>query len=146
MSTPTELYILRNELSRRKLSPTSATAHYSSPDNAIGLVAQCELSGCVKLGEFLEAVGRTFSHIPGNPATVGVVRWPSAGDTAGYRLRRPKLTPVSLISMSTPHELSRLVRYFNWCEVGRCDATWDHAFSIAYNTPPLVRSHNSTSP
>jgi len=98
------------------------------------------------LGELLEAVGRQFSHRPGNPATVGVVRWPSADDTAGYRLRRPKLTPVSLISMSTPHELSRLVRYVNWCEVGRCDATWDHAFSIAYNTPPLVRSHNSTSP
>jgi len=46
----TELYILRSELSQRKLSPTLATAHYSSPDNAIGLVAQCELSGYVKLG------------------------------------------------------------------------------------------------
>jgi len=46
----------------------------------------------------LEAVGGKFSHRPGNPATVGVVRWPSAGDTAGYRLGRPKLTPVSLIS------------------------------------------------
>ena len=33
------------------------------------------------------------------PHEVGVVRWPSAGDTVGYRLRRPKLTPVSLISM-----------------------------------------------
>jgi len=52
-----------------------------------------ELSGYVKL----EAVGRKYSH--SNPATVGVVRWPSASDTAGYRLRRPKLTPVSLISM-----------------------------------------------
>jgi len=87
--------ILWSELSRRKLSPTLATAHYSCPDNDIGLVAQCELSSYV----ILESVGRKFSHRPGNPATDGVVRWPSAGDTAGYRLRRPKLTPVSLISM-----------------------------------------------
>ena len=91
----TELYILRSELSRCRLSPTLATAHYSSPDNAIGLVAQCAHSGHVKL----EAVGRKFSHRPGNSITVGVVRWPSAGDTAGYRLRRPKLTPFTLISM-----------------------------------------------
>ena len=40
-----------------------------------------------------------FSHRPDNPATIGVERWPSAGDTAGYRVRQPKLTPVSLISM-----------------------------------------------
>jgi len=33
---------------------------------------------------------------------VGVVRWPSAGDTAGYRLRRPELTPVSLILILVP--------------------------------------------
>ena len=39
-----ELYIPWSELSRRKLSPTLATAHYSFPDNAI------ELSGYVKLG------------------------------------------------------------------------------------------------
>jgi len=32
-----------------------------------------------------------------NPATVGAVRWPSAGDTAGYRVRRLKLTPVHSI-------------------------------------------------
>jgi len=32
-----------------------ATAHYSCPDNAIGLVAQCELSGHVKFGDLLEA-------------------------------------------------------------------------------------------
>ena len=43
---------------------------------------------------------RKFSHKPGNRATVGVVRRPSAGDTAGYRLRRPKLTPVSLMSVT----------------------------------------------
>jgi len=73
------------------LSPTLATAHYSCPDTAIGLVAsQCD----VKLGWLLEAVGRKFSHEPGNPATVEAVRWPSAGDTAGYRLCRPKLTLI----------------------------------------------------
>jgi len=92
----TQLYILWSELSWRKLSSMLATsAHYSCPDNAIWLVAQCELSGYVEL----EAVGRKFSHRPGNSATVGVVRWPSVGDTAGYRLCRPKLTPVSLVSM-----------------------------------------------
>ena len=36
----------------------------------------------------MEVVGRKFSHRPGNPATVGVVRWPAAGDTAGSSLRR----------------------------------------------------------
>ena len=45
-----ELYILWSELSRRQLSPTSTTAHYSCPDNTIGLVAQYELSRYVKLG------------------------------------------------------------------------------------------------
>jgi len=35
----------------------------------------------------LEVVGRKFSHRPGNPAAVGVVRWPAAGDTAGSSLR-----------------------------------------------------------
>ena len=38
----------------------------------------------------MEAVGRKSSHRRGNPATLGVVRWTSAGDTVGYRLRRPK--------------------------------------------------------
>ena len=47
----TELYIMCwSELSRRDLSPTLATAHHSSPDNVIGLVARRELSGYVKLG------------------------------------------------------------------------------------------------
>jgi len=47
----TELYILWSELSwRRKLSPTLATAEYSCPGNAIGLVAQCKHNGYVKLG------------------------------------------------------------------------------------------------
>ena len=36
----TELYILRSEFSRRKLSPTLASAHYSCPDYAIGLVGR----------------------------------------------------------------------------------------------------------
>jgi len=49
-SPVTELYILWSELSQHRLSPTLATAHYSSPDNANGLAAQCELSGYVKLG------------------------------------------------------------------------------------------------
>ena len=60
--------------------------HYPSPNNAIGLVAQCELGGYVKLGCWLsEAVGRKFSHRPGSGirAIVGVVRWPPAGNT-GY--------------------------------------------------------------
>jgi len=49
MQQKTAFYsILRSELSRCQLSPTLATAHYSSPDNATGLVAQCELSGYVK--------------------------------------------------------------------------------------------------
>jgi len=51
-----ELYTVWSELSRRKLSPTSATAHYCCPNNAIGLLAQCELSGHVKLGQLFEAV------------------------------------------------------------------------------------------
>ena len=45
----TELYIPWSERSRRKLSPTLASAHYSCPDNAIGLV-----------GRQLEAVGRKY--------------------------------------------------------------------------------------
>ena len=100
LSTPpvTHLYTLSYIFYGVSLAGVSCAAHYSCPDNAIGLVAQCELSGYAKLGWLLEAVGRKFSHRPGNPATVGVVRWPSAGDTAGYRLRRPKFTPVSLIS------------------------------------------------
>jgi len=44
-----DIYSVGGEHSRRKLSPMLATAHYSCPDNAVGLVAQCELSGYVKL-------------------------------------------------------------------------------------------------
>ena len=79
------LYILCwSELSRRKLSPTLAT-----PTTLVltTLVAQYELSRR-KIGLLLEVVGRKFLHRPGNPATVGVVRWPAAGDTAGSSLRR----------------------------------------------------------
>ena len=43
--------ILWSELSRRKLSPTLASSHYSCPDNAIGLV-----------GRQLDAVGWKFSY------------------------------------------------------------------------------------
>jgi len=53
----------------------------------------------LNLANFWRQLGRQFSHRPDKPVTVGVVRWPLAGDTAGYRLRRPKVTPVSLISM-----------------------------------------------
>jgi len=40
-----------------------------------------------------------WRQLGGNFHTVGVARWPSTGDTRGYRLCRPKLTPVNLISM-----------------------------------------------
>ena len=85
MHQPRRLYILCwREHSRRKLSPTLAT-----PTTLVltTLVAQCELSRR-KIGLLLEVVGRKFSHRHGNPATVGVVRWPAAGDTAGSSLRR----------------------------------------------------------
>ena len=58
----TELYILWSELCRHKLSPTLATIHYCCRDNAIGLVAQSELSGYVKFGYLLKAVGWKFSY------------------------------------------------------------------------------------
>jgi len=41
--------------------------------------------GMLNWASILETVGQKFSHGPSNPDTVGVVRWPSAGDTAGYR-------------------------------------------------------------
>ena len=63
---------------RRRWPPPTTPA---SPDNAIGLVAHCELGGYVKLGWLLEAAGRTFSHRHANPARVGVVRWSSACDS-----------------------------------------------------------------
>ena len=82
-----------------------ATAHYSCPYNAVLLVAQCELIVHIKVGYLLEVVGVKFSYSNLEP-TVGVVRWSSVGDTAGYRLRRPKLTPVSLISMGRSRNTS----------------------------------------
>ena len=60
-----------SELTRRKLSPMLATAHHSGPDSAI---AQCELSGYVKLGWLLEAVQQIFSHRSGNPAVALVMQ------------------------------------------------------------------------
>ena len=84
-SNARRLYILCwRQYSRRKLSPTLAT---STTLALTTLVAQCELSRR-KIGLLLEVVGRKLSHSPGNPVTVGVVRWPAAGDTAGSRLRR----------------------------------------------------------
>ena len=47
----TELYILSSKLSRHKLLPTLASAHYSCHDNATGLV-----------GRQLEAAGQKFSY------------------------------------------------------------------------------------
>jgi len=44
----------------------------------------------------LEAVWWKFSHRPGNPATVEVARWQSAG-------YRRKLSPVTLIAMMAMH-------------------------------------------
>ena len=102
---PRRLYILCwSELSWRKLSPTLAT-----PSTLVltTLVAQCELSRR-KIRLLLEVVGRKFSHRLGNPATVGVVRWPAAGDTAGSSLRRlsslqhRKYNLLARISLVTP--------------------------------------------
>jgi len=56
----TELCIIWSELSRRKLSPTLATAHCSCSDNATGLVAQCELSGLLNWGSFWRQLGGNF--------------------------------------------------------------------------------------
>ena len=82
---PRRLYILCwREHSLRKLSPTLVTP---ATLVLITLVAQYELSRR-KIGLLLEVVGRKFSHRPGNPVTIGVVRWPAAGDTTGSSLRR----------------------------------------------------------
>jgi len=44
-----------------QLLPTFASAHYSGPDNAIGLVvAQCELSGYVKFGCLLAQLAEFY--------------------------------------------------------------------------------------
>jgi len=84
-SGPRRLYILCwREHSRRKLSPTLAAPTTLALTT---LVAQCELSRR-QIGLLLEVVGRKFSHRPGNPAAVRVVRWPAVGDTAGSSLRR----------------------------------------------------------
>jgi len=112
----TELHILWSELSWRelKLSPTLATAHYSCPDNAIGNAL------------LLEAVGWKFSHRPGNPARVGVVRWPSAGDTAGYGPRRPKLTRVFLISMGKAYYVRLSSGAQRWRLCKDAHVVWSH--------------------
>jgi len=80
-----ELYILWSELNRRKLSPTLATAH-SCPDNAIGLVAHVNLAGMLNWASFGRQLGGNFHT---DLATLPQLEWPSVGDTAGYRIRRP---------------------------------------------------------
>jgi len=52
LSTPpvTHLYTLSYIFYGVSLAGINCAAHYSCPDNAIGLVAQCELSGYAKLG------------------------------------------------------------------------------------------------
>ena len=86
----------------------------------------------------MEAVGRKFSHWPGNPATVGVVRWPSAGDTTGYKLRRPKLTPVYLISMAWADIQQCHERTERWLQL-----TQQPLFALEINQfSPLCSTHN----
>jgi len=48
----TELYILWTELSRRKLSPALATAHYSCPDNAVEVIANVNSASVLNLASF----------------------------------------------------------------------------------------------
>ena len=60
----TELYIPWVKLSRRQLSPALATAHYCCPDNAIGLVDQCELSKNGKGSPYSTAERRVPELIP----------------------------------------------------------------------------------
>ena len=86
------------------LSPTMATANV-------------KMTGMLNWASFLEAVGWKFSHRPGNPATVGVVRWPSAGHTVGYGLRRAKLIPVYLLSTPLAHSANYIILSFAF--VGR---------------------------
>jgi len=52
------------------------------------------VSSCSPGGTCAEIFPQTWQ-----PSTLGAVIWPSADDAVGYRLRPPKLTPVSLISM-----------------------------------------------
>jgi len=66
----TELYSQSSELSRHKLSPTLASAHYSCPDNAIGLV-----------GRQLEAVGWKFSYYYQRLCRLNVTHNPHKLDT-----------------------------------------------------------------
>ena len=96
----TELYIPWSELSWRKLLSTLATARYSCPNNAIRLVAQCELSRYVKLVIWRQ-LGRNFHT---DLATLHswnsktAICWRHCG-----LLATPFLSPVSLISMGNTH-------------------------------------------
>jgi len=86
-----EVSLVNVSCRRRWPPPTS--------DNAIGLVAQCELSGTLNWASFWRQLGGNFHTVLATLPQLGVVRWPSAR----YRLRQPKLTPVSLISMASTH-------------------------------------------
>jgi len=50
---------------------------------------------------FRRQLGRNFHTDLATLPQFEVVRWPSAGNTAGYRLRRPKITSVHLISTAS---------------------------------------------
>ena len=77
-------------------------------------------------------VGRKFSHRPGNPATVGAVRWPAAGDTAGSSLRRLSSLQHRIYNLlgsasrrQRPSAVSRLKAGRAWSELAgrrRCSA------------------------
>ena len=124
-STPSRLYILRwREHSCRKLSPTLATPTTLAVTT---LVARCELSRR-KIGLLLEVDGRKFSHIPGNSATVGVVRWPAAGDTAGSSLRRLSSLQHTIYNLLVLH-----TRYTHYTPVYEQPCSWLPTSHVAYN-------------
>ena len=89
-------------------------------------------SAGVKLGYSWGVVGQKFSHRPGNPATVGVVRWPAAGDTAGSSLRRLSSLQHRIYNLlgsasrrQRPSAVSRLKAGRAWSELAgrrRCSA------------------------
>jgi len=99
----TELYILRSEFSRRKLSPTLASAHYSCPDYAIGLVGRGNWRQLG--GNFLITRGKGSPHSITErrvPELIPVLGRQPAGDVShkpGGRLpllsARPAVTPAT---------------------------------------------------
>ena len=94
------------------------------------------------MGLLLEAAGRTFSHRPGNPATAGVVRRPSAGNTAGYRLHGPTGQKQSVI----PGTLSMAIGYTGL--PGRSRVSYLGRSRVSYLGPSvwrLIQSYTATS-